>query len=167
MGYILFLFLSLPPLMSTSSNAGTIRKPPPQPAPKLPKLKSKSTPKFPKKPRPKPLPVVKWTHVPVKLSLEDAETRLYIREFLVRFADLFDPFLSKANLEELDEIGGARCPSREDHAHAKMASWVSESCIKSMILALLSLLEKELHGPLAAVRFFPSLNYLTLLSSIF
>lgn len=41
-----------------------------------------------------------------------------------------------------------------------MTSWVSEPCIKSIILALLNLFEKELQGPLAAVGFFPLSNIL-------
>ncbi|KAF5351686.1 hypothetical protein D9756_007699 [Leucocoprinus leucothites] len=144
-------------------SAGTIRRPPPEPVHKPPKQKAerksktkppadsasaKNGPKAPKKPKAKPLPIVKWSSVPVKLPLEDAEARFDIREFVLRFADLFEPSLPKASLEELDEIGGGRHQGREEDD--EMVSWVSEFCVKSIILGLLSLLEKELHGALAA-----------------
>ncbi|KAJ3570011.1 hypothetical protein NP233_g4683 [Leucocoprinus birnbaumii] len=143
-------------------SAGTIRRPPPEPIAKPPKQKAdrkqrskppadsasvKGGAKAPRKPKSKPLPVVKWTSIPVKLSLEEAEARFHIREFVLRFADLFDPSLPKANLEELEEIGGGRHQGREEDD--EMVSWVSEFCVKSIIVGLLNLLEKDLRGALA------------------
>ncbi|KXN90851.1 hypothetical protein AN958_03505 [Leucoagaricus sp. SymC.cos] len=140
-------------------SAGTIRKPPPKPEPKPPKQKAdrkskskdgasgKAGSKVDKKSKTKPLPIVKWTSVPVRISLEDAEARFNIREFVLRFADLFEPSLPRANLEELEEIGGGRHQGRDEDG--EMASWVSEFCVKSIIVGLLNLLEKELRGALA------------------
>jgi hypothetical protein len=56
-------------------------------------------------------------------------------------------------LEELEEIGGGRHQGREEDE--EMASWVSDFCVKSVIVGLLNLLEKELHGSLAVVRTTP------------
>ncbi|KAF9447957.1 hypothetical protein P691DRAFT_760343 [Macrolepiota fuliginosa MF-IS2] len=144
-------------------SAGTIRKPPPEPVPKpsaaekakaarksSTKNDSASTAKGKavKKPKAKPLPVVKWSSIPVRLSLEDAEARFNIREFVLRFADLFEPTLPRANLEELEEIGGGRHQGRDEDE--EMASWVSEFCVKSIIVGLLNLIAKELQGSLAS-----------------
>lgn len=105
--------------------------------------------KSPRKPKPKPLPVVEWTPVPVHLPLYDAEARFHIREFVLRFADLFEPSLPRTNLEELEEIGGGRHQGRDEDDD--LVSWVSEFCVKSIIVGLLNLLAKELQGPLSPV----------------
>ncbi|EKM74655.1 hypothetical protein AGABI1DRAFT_80849 [Agaricus bisporus var. burnettii JB137-S8] len=103
--------------------------------------------KGPRKPKVKPLPIVEWTPVPVRLPLYEAEARFHIREFVLRFADLFEPSLPRTNLEELEEIGGGRHQGRDEHDD--MVSWVSEFCVKSIIVGLLNLLAKELQGPLS------------------
>lgn len=179
-GLYSFFFLSPPPLtLPKNRSAGTIRHPPPEPAPKPSASKSKADrqskkhangdsastakgAKGPRKPKVKPLPIVEWTPVPVRLPLYEAEARFHIREFVLRFADLFEPSLPRTNLEELEEIGGGRHQGRDEHDD--MVSWVSEFCVKSIIVGLLNLLAKELQGPLSLVTAYTRPSSLPLLT---
>ncbi|TFK44250.1 hypothetical protein BDQ12DRAFT_7961 [Crucibulum laeve] len=97
------------------------------------------------KPKPsKPLPTLNWTPLPISLSLTEAESRVHIREFILRFAGLLDPMVGKANLEELEQVagfrrvGGARERERENEGEGEeITPWVSEACVKSVIMGLL------------------------------
>ncbi|KAF8629220.1 hypothetical protein AX17_005803 [Amanita inopinata Kibby_2008] len=91
------------------------------------------------KPSP-PAPLPKWMRLHSILRLPEAEERIHIREFMLRFAKIMEPALNKSCLEELELIGGG---FRGREVFDDMASWVSESCIKSMILGLLSLIVDE------------------------
>jgi hypothetical protein len=96
--------------------------------------------------KPKPLPKVLWTPVPVPLSftLDLALPRMAIREFALRFGKLLD--MSRAHLEELEEIGGRRSHEVDDDddefeqdIDVEMG-WVGETCLRAIFLGLLSLL---------------------------
>jgi hypothetical protein len=93
----------------------------------------------------KPLPKVVWSPVPVPLSftLDLALPRIAIREFVLRFSKLLD--MSRANLEELEEIGGRR-PHEVDDDDSDLEQdidvqmgWISETCLRAILLGLLSL----------------------------
>ncbi|KAJ7072371.1 hypothetical protein C8F01DRAFT_1243423 [Mycena amicta] len=107
---------------------------------KLPQVKAKRA------PRAKPvatriLPALQWTKLPTGLSVEDAEARFHIREFVLRF---FSPSIPKAHLEELDQIGGNGRSRYEDD---EIVPWISEPCLKSIILAFLGvLIDEESNG---------------------
>ncbi|KAH0588862.1 hypothetical protein H2248_004653 [Termitomyces sp. 'cryptogamus'] len=82
---------------------------------------------------PQSLPKLKWTKVPTILDLHDAKSRLQIREFILRFASVMEPSIPRAQLAELDDLG---CGPDDD----EMAPWVSEACVRSVILGLLGIL---------------------------
>ncbi|KAJ7725870.1 hypothetical protein DFH07DRAFT_931382 [Mycena maculata] len=84
-----------------------------------------------------PLPTLKWTKLRTGLSVEDAEARFHIREFVLRF---FSKALPKAHLEELEHINGN---GRTRYDEDEFVPWVSEACLKSIILAFLSVLVEE------------------------
>ena len=87
-------------------------------------------------------PIWKRLHVPLDLcAIED---RIYIREFMLRFGKAMVPAINRNHLRELESIGGGfrGCDDFED-----MTSWVSESCVKSMILGLLGFLVSKLPNP--------------------
>ncbi|KAJ7703246.1 hypothetical protein B0H17DRAFT_975305 [Mycena rosella] len=93
-------------------------------------------------PRPKPkqngpLPTLKWTKLHTNLSVQDAEARFHIREFVLRF---FSKALPKAHLEELEHISGN---GRSRYEEDEIVPWISEACLKSVILAFLSVLVEE------------------------
>lgn len=85
---------------------------------------------------PRPL----WTRVATDLTMSDAETRMHIREFVVRFASVLQ--LSHSQLEELDEISGDNLGeiaswNSDDAESMELISWVSDLCAKSVIQSLL------------------------------
>ncbi|KAJ7497247.1 hypothetical protein FB451DRAFT_1120578 [Mycena latifolia] len=84
-----------------------------------------------------PLPTLKWTKIHTNLSVEDAEARFHIREFVLRF---FSKALSKSHLEELEHISGN---GRSRYDEDEIVPWISEACLKSVILAFLSVLVEE------------------------
>ncbi|KAJ6586874.1 hypothetical protein DFH09DRAFT_1307976 [Mycena vulgaris] len=84
-----------------------------------------------------PLPTLKWTKLRTGLSVEDAEARFHIREFVLRF---FSKALPKAHLDELEHIGGN---GRNRYDEDEIVPWISEACLKSVILAFLSVLVEE------------------------
>ncbi|KAI0268872.1 hypothetical protein BC834DRAFT_1031828, partial [Gloeopeniophorella convolvens] len=95
----------------------------------------------------KPLPQVTWTPVPVppSFTLERALPRIAIREFVLRFGTLLD--MSRAHLEELEEIGGRRPHEFDDDGESDTEQeidvemgWVSETCVRGILLGLLGLL---------------------------
>jgi hypothetical protein len=120
--------------------------------PKPPKVPNTDThvtapkPRLPVSRKPKPLPKVLWTPVPVPSSftLDLALPRIAIREFVLRFGKLLD--MSRAHLEELEEIGGRRSHEVDDDddeleqdIDVEMG-WVGETCLRAILLGLLSLL---------------------------
>ncbi|KAJ7647378.1 hypothetical protein FB45DRAFT_197648 [Roridomyces roridus] len=102
---------------------------------------SKEKPKrAPRPPKAKPtgaLPTLKWTKLRTNLPVEDAEARFHIREFVLRF---FAKALPKAHLDELEQISGN---GRNRYDEDELVPWVSEACLKSVILAFLGVLAQE------------------------
>ncbi len=123
---------------------------PPKP-PKVPKSDSHETapkPRLPVSRKPKPLPKVLWTPVPVppSFTLDLALRRIAIREFALRFGKVLD--MSRTHLEELEEIGGRQSHEVDDDdddddlkqdIDVEMG-WVGETCLRALFLGLLSLL---------------------------
>jgi hypothetical protein len=117
--------------------------------PKVPKLDAPTTapkPRVPVSRKPKPLPKVLWTPVPVppSFTLDLALPRMAIREFALRFGKVLD--MSRTHLEELEEIGGRRSHEVDDDdddlgqdIDVEMG-WVGETCLRALLLGLLSLL---------------------------
>ncbi len=95
---------------------------------------------------PKSLPKVTWTPLPVPTSftLDRALPRITIREFVVRFSKLLE--MSRAHLGELEEIGGRRpheiddADSDSEHDVEVELGWISETCLRAILLGLLNLL---------------------------
>ena len=126
--------------------------------PKVPNTVSNTTaskPRLPVNRKPKPLPKVLWTPVPVppSFTLDRALPRIAIREFVLRFGKLLD--LSRTHLEELEEIGGRRSREVDDDDDGSEQDidvemgWVGETCLRAIFLGLLSLLlnnQPELDG---------------------
>ncbi|KAI0030808.1 hypothetical protein K488DRAFT_53426 [Vararia minispora EC-137] len=102
--------------------------------------------------KPKPPPRVHWARVPVPSSftLEHALQRVHIHDFVLRFASLFD--LSRAQLDELAEIGGRRLDEddgpEEGEDPSVAVGWVKETCLRTLISGLLSIIQgsEELKG---------------------
>ncbi|GLB37681.1 hypothetical protein LshimejAT787_0407320 [Lyophyllum shimeji] len=88
-------------------------------------------------PKKQPLPTLKWTAVPTMLDTEDAKARFQIREFVLRFASVMEPTVPKTQFAELEDVG---CHARGQSDDAEMAPWVSEACVRSIILGLLGML---------------------------
>lgn len=127
-----------------------------------PKVKFTSTKKS--KSTSKPLPTLKWSRLRVNLTLGEAEARFQIREFVLRFAPVMDPVIAKTHLEELEDIGGRGRACDEDE---EMVSWVSEACVKSIVVGLLGLLANDEDGDLKKVHNFFCLHDQLSLTSIF
>ncbi|CAK5281513.1 unnamed protein product [Mycena citricolor] len=83
------------------------------------------------------VPTLKWTKLRMELSVEEAESRMHIREFVLRF---FSKSMTKSHLEELDCIGGNGRARYED---GELVPWISEPCLKSVLIAFLSVLHEE------------------------
>ncbi|PBK91410.1 hypothetical protein ARMGADRAFT_994204 [Armillaria gallica] len=92
-----------------------------------------------KKTKKKSMPNVAWTSLKSNLSAADAEARIFIREFVLRFAQSMGSAISKAHLEEMALIGGRGRASDDD----ELVEWVSEPAIKSILLWLLGLLSSK------------------------
>lgn len=95
---------------------------------------------------PKPLPILKWTPIPTSLTQAQADDRIFIREFVLRFSDLLEPTIAKTYLEELEFIGGRTRKQGDEEV-----SWVSEACIKAMVIGLLGLLSKDYESDVSKV----------------
>ena len=118
--------------------------------PKVPKSDAPTTapkPRVPVSRKPKPLPKVLWTPVPVppSFTLDLALPRMAIREFALRFGKVLD--MSRTHLEELEEIGGRRPHEVDDDDDDDLKQdidvemgWVGETCLRALLLGLLSLL---------------------------
>ncbi|KAG0707345.1 hypothetical protein DFH29DRAFT_896967 [Suillus ampliporus] len=86
---------------------------------------------------PKPLPKALWTPVRTHLSLHGAEARIYIREFALRFLPL-----SRAHHDELECLSRSRLGFDDDEDEdGDLEPWVSEGCVKSLLIALLGMIE--------------------------
>jgi hypothetical protein len=78
------------------------------------------------------------------LTLNDAQARIHIREFVVRFASLLQ--LPHTQLEELDEISGdnlGEVSEWEGPGEIEIISWVSDICAKNIIQGLLDVLTAD------------------------
>ncbi|KAL0068742.1 hypothetical protein AAF712_004071 [Marasmius tenuissimus] len=95
-------------------------------------IQNSAPPKVQKKPVVKPLPKLSWQRLPVAISTEDVESRILIREFVLRFQDTVGKSIGKTNFEELE------CIVAEESM-----DWVSEGCAKAVILGLLGVLAGE------------------------
>ncbi|RDB25135.1 hypothetical protein Hypma_007645 [Hypsizygus marmoreus] len=91
----------------------------------------------------KQLPLLAWTPVPTYLDLKDAEARFQIREFILRFGSIMEPKIPKSQLAELDDVG---CGSRTQLDDEELAGWVSEACVRSIVLGVLGFLADKSHG---------------------
>ncbi|EIN11663.1 hypothetical protein PUNSTDRAFT_42853 [Punctularia strigosozonata HHB-11173 SS5] len=96
-----------------------------------------------------PIPNPTWTRIPTPLNLDEAEARMHIREFMLRFAEVMGSgkrdTISKALLEELEVID-TDGHIREDDDNPQLpesVGWVSEACIKAMLIGLLSLIAED------------------------
>jgi hypothetical protein len=112
-------------------------------------LKAISKPKAKPASKPKPLPRPVWTRVVTDLRAEDAEARIHIREFALRFASVLQ--LTHSNLDELEEISGDNLGpvggwDVEDDQDLELVSWVSDLCVKSLIQGLLEAIVSGLEG---------------------
>lgn len=93
-------------------------------------------------PKTTPLPDPLWTKVDTALSLPEAEMRMHIREFVLRFSDLM-MCNTRSVLEELevvdsDGVGG------DD---GEIVGWVSEACVKTILLGLLEIFQDDKASP--------------------
>lgn len=124
---------------SSKSKTGSKAKP-------APKAKVKAFPK------PKLLAKPIWTHVGTILSRTEAEERINIREFALRFSSVLE--LSRSHLDELDEIRSSRTRNLEDEDD-NLVPWVSEACLKSLLLGLLNMVDakgdREKVGPIVHI----------------
>ena len=105
---------------------------------------------IPKAKMPKPLPSPKWTPVPTSMTQTEADDRIFIREFVLRFSDLLDPAIAKTYSEELEFISGRTLKQDEE-----LDTWVSEACIRAIFLGLLGLLSKNLEDNTSRVSVVP------------
>ncbi|KAJ7084339.1 hypothetical protein B0H15DRAFT_783868 [Mycena belliarum] len=119
----------------TGSHAETSAAPP-DAAAKSAEVKAKRAARQKSKPA-GPLPTLKWTKLRTALSMEDAEARIHIREFVLRF---FPKALPKAHLDELELVNGN---GRSRYDEDEIVPWISEPCLKSVIQAFLSVLVEE------------------------
>ena len=113
-------------------------------------VKAKGIPRRPPMAKTKPLPVLHWSKVPLdgQLPLSEAESRIQIREFVLRFACIMDSkSVSRKTLEELEEISGkGGCGKGWDGDNEdddRVTGWVSEACVKGAIMGLLGLIQDE------------------------
>ncbi|KAF5370795.1 hypothetical protein D9758_001868 [Tetrapyrgos nigripes] len=94
------------------------------------------------KPRVKPLPRIDWAKHPIAIPLDEFETRVQIREFVTRFAPVMGTNIAKSHLEELEYLTRGPVPDEEGSGR-HLLPWVSEGCLKSVVLGLLGLLADE------------------------
>ncbi|KAJ7045463.1 hypothetical protein C8F04DRAFT_434813 [Mycena alexandri] len=124
---------------TNSTNAPAEKQPKPvaDGAAKTDEAKAKHAPRQKAKAYVGPLPTLKWAKLRTNLPVEDAEARFHIREFVLRF---FSKALPKAHLDELEHIGGN---GRNRYDEEESIPWVSEACLKSILLAFLGVLAEE------------------------
>ncbi|KAJ3984732.1 hypothetical protein F5890DRAFT_1410961 [Lentinula detonsa] len=88
-------------------------------------------------------PKLTWLPVPTQLKLKDAEDRIFIREFVLRFSNMQGMSITKAQLEELEFIGGTLDSTDDGDEEDACVNWVSEACVKSLVLSLIGCLAAE------------------------
>ena len=112
--------------------------------------KVKGKPGRPPKAKTKPLPVLYWSKIPLDgpFSLSEAERRIQIREFVLRFACIMDSkSVSRKTLEELEEISGrGRSWDSDKEDENRVTGWVSEACVKGILMGLLGLIKEDENG---------------------
>jgi hypothetical protein len=94
--------------------------------------------------------------VPCVITQVQVEERIFVREFALRFGHVMVPIISKSSLEELEFIAG----KTKDN---EMLAWVSEPCLKGLVLGLLGLLEKDHESEVAKVSSCHNLGYMILI----
>lgn len=100
------------------------------------------------KPAARAVPILDWKLLPVHegFSLEAAEARIHIREFVLRFAGLFE--ITKSRLDELDDIVGDELDVEDENDEECVTStWISEVCLREILVGLLATIGDEAHGP--------------------
>ncbi|KAJ4476905.1 hypothetical protein C8J55DRAFT_516079 [Lentinula edodes] len=88
-------------------------------------------------------PSVTWSPLPTQLKVEDAEDRIFIREFILRFSGIPGMALTKNQLEELEFIAGTHDLGDDDDDENVYVDWVSETCVKSLVISLIGVLAAE------------------------
>ncbi|KAG2145988.1 uncharacterized protein EDB93DRAFT_1150360 [Suillus bovinus] len=86
----------------------------------------------------KSLPKAPWTPIRTQLSLQGAEVRIYIREFALRFLPL-----SRSHHDELEVFARCRRHLDDDVEHGDLEHWVSDGCLKALLIALLGMIEVD------------------------
>lgn len=112
------------------------------------------------------MPVIQptWTklsNIPQEITFEHLEERIFIREFTTRFSPIMDKE-AKAHLDELGEIVGdgsvdwvaseVHSKKGRDASGIPLVSWVSEKCVRSVVLGILGIYMGDATGPLRKVR---------------
>jgi len=143
-------------MLSSKSIASTTSAPAgPTPVAEQPKPKQA-------KPRYKPKPYPHWRALRTRLPLASVEDRIHIREFALRFSTTTRGTdgnersvlkIPRVTLDELECVAGkkggtdtgkrARGDAEDEPDEGELAPWVSEGCVKSLVLALLSMLYDE------------------------
>ncbi|KAF8829022.1 hypothetical protein HHX47_DHR3000885 [Lentinula edodes] len=85
-------------------------------------------------------PNVTWSPLPTQLKVNDAEDRIFIREFILRFSGIPGMALTRNQLEELEFIAGTHDLSDDENDYV---DWVSETCVKSLVISLIGVLAAE------------------------
>ncbi|KAJ3934906.1 MAG: hypothetical protein NXY57DRAFT_599590 [Lentinula lateritia] len=90
-------------------------------------------------------PNVTWSPLPTQLKVKDAEDRIFIREFILRFSGIPGMALTKSQLEEFEFIAGTHDLGDDDDDDDEnvYVDWVSETCIKSLVISLIGVLAAE------------------------
>ncbi|KAF9501951.1 hypothetical protein BDN71DRAFT_1438703 [Pleurotus eryngii] len=112
-------------------------------------LKVQKTSSAVRKPKLKALPSLKWKAVPTDLNYEQALLRFEIREFVLRFGILFPFPVSKSHMEELNAVEGKHGSTGDEEDYEPLHGWVSEGCVKSIIIGLLGFLVDDKHAAVA------------------
>lgn len=87
------------------------------------------------------LSLLRRRRVPTDLTLDEAEDRIFIREFLFRFGDISNPPAARCHLEDLEALGGRlRKNDAEDDVPSLGAR---EPCLKAVLIGLLGLLAQD------------------------
>jgi len=143
-----------PAQASTSTSSSNSRK---QTVKAKPTVAVEATTKPKPKPGPKTLPTLKWSKIPMDgaLPLAEAERRIQIREFVLRFACIMDSrSISRKTLEELEELSGESSrgkgrgwDSDGNDEETDVVGWVSEVCVKGVVIGLLVLIHSDENGP--------------------
>jgi hypothetical protein len=85
------------------------------------------------------VPLPKWKVLRTEISLAQAIARIQIREFVVRFASLMEG-VARSHMEELAKIAGKSRGTTDDDGDEVEVQWVSEACVKAVVLGLLELI---------------------------